>query len=236
MKKILFLALCLVQLSAVMAQDKPSIRIKGEARKLVMPDQAVFDISINSTRKTEEESVKHLQELSAEVQKKLRGLGFTEDQIKLNAYSTNITYDYSDGKQKITGYTSNQHFRVKFPLDKDRVQRVYKTVLAGPTDGLNVNFTTDCSDSLNKRIENELIVMALRDSREKADLMASTMNYKVLTVEHIIYNVDNQYPVPMMQKAFRSADAEAGAPADYFSIAEQEFSRSVEVHFGFGLK
>jgi uncharacterized protein YggE len=69
------------------AQTATKLSIQGEAKKKVLPDISLIDITIVAKEKTEQDSYKKLLERSNDVLKKLHLLGFNDLQIKLNDFS-----------------------------------------------------------------------------------------------------------------------------------------------------
>lgn len=234
MKKILFFVAIAFSLSTI-AQQNATINIVGNARKMITPDKAVFFINVRASRKTEPESYKAMTDISNEVLNRLKKEGFNESQIKLTDYSVQMEYDYSTGKARKTGYVSSQSLIVKFPLDKRKILTAYNNLTANEMEGMNMNFSTECSDTLKNRVQNELIVAALNDAKQKATLIATTTDCKIKSVADVSYKVISQgsFPMPMAERMMvKSMAMDAGnAASDFFSINEVEFSEEIKVTY-----
>lgn len=217
------------------AQQDATINITGHASKLVAPDKAIFSIHIRANKKTESESYKAMTDISNELLNRLKKEGFTESQIKLTDYSIQMEYDYSSDKAQKKGYTSSQNLIVKFPLDKRRVLTVYSNLTANEMEGVSINFGTECSDSLKNKVQDELIVLALNDAKEKATLIATTTDTKIKSIADVSYKVvSNNYSPVYSAKNFSVrgiVSDEQQQASDYFSINEIEFSEDVKVTY-----
>ncbi len=227
------------------AQHLQEIHIVGEAKKMILPDVAIFELKMESTEKTETESFRKLTDLSQEVLKRLKADSFTEQQIKLTDFSVNKNEYILKNKEKKITYSSYQSLIVKFPIDKKKILNTYSDLTANTIKGLSISSSTECSDSLKKRIQKELIVIALNDAWEKADLIAKSTGYYISSVEQIGYktNYDNNYTKAEMVKftaptivkdefEFKEVNKpEVQTSLSFFSINEIEFSEEIKVSY-----
>lgn len=167
--------------------------------------------------------------------KKLKAEGFTSEQIKLTNYSISAEFDYSNGKSKKTGYKSYQDFRIQFKLDKKKILSVYNKLSETKSENVSINFGTDCSDELKKRTKNELIVLAIKDATQKAQLIAETTGNKLGNIEFIRYGIvssSQNFPMQMESKvAFAVMSDSNEERAENFSINEIDFSEEIEISF-----
>lgn len=235
MKKqiILIVALCIGSLT--FAQQDATINITGHASKLVAPDKAIFSIHIRANKKTESECHKAMTEISNELLNRLKKEGFTESQIKLTDYSIQMEYEYIAGTRKKKGYISSQNLIVKFAVDKRKILDLYAKLTANEMEGVSINFGTECSDSLKAKVQNELIVMALNDAKEKATLIATTTDCKIKSVADVSYKVfSNTVSTVYSAKSYsfrESVSDEQQQASDYFSINEMEFVEEIKVTY-----
>ncbi len=234
---LLLLIVSVINLNQSKAQNSfvPHIQLKGESNIKILPDLGIFFIQISATAKTEAECNERLNKLNDELMKRLKTEGFTPEQIKLTNYSISAEWDYKDGKSKKTGYKSYQDFRIEFKLDKKRILSVYNKLSENKSENVSINFGTDCSDELKKKTKNELIVLAIKDATQKAQLIAETTGNKLGNMEFIRYGiVSNQpnYPMHMEGKVAFAAMSDSNEDrAENFSINEIEFTEEIEMSF-----
>ena len=234
MKKQIILFIAILISNSFFAQQEATINIVGHASKMVTPDKAQFLISIRTSKKTEPESYKAMTDISNEILNRLKKEGFKESDIKLTDYSVQLEYDYSAGKTKKTGYVSSQNLTVKFPIDKRKILNLYDHLTANEMEGVSINFSTECSDSLKNKIQNDLIILALNDAKEKANLIALTTDCKVKSVADVSYKIASNviYPQAMaMAKFTHPIVTDETEASDFFSINETEFNEEIKVTY-----
>jgi len=181
------------------AQHSPSIHIVGEAKKMVLPDVAVFELKLEATEKSETESFKKLTDLSQEILKRLKADSFTEQQIKLTDFSVDRNEYILKTKEKRITYTSSQ----------------------------------------------SLVVKALNDAREKAELIAKTTGNKISSIEQIGYKTDfntedtkvefARFSSPKIVKDEEIREDEkvtnSLSTLSYFTINEVEFNEVIKISY-----
>ncbi|MBZ4189673.1 SIMPL domain-containing protein [Niabella beijingensis] len=87
-------------------QDK--IRVTGEGKVRVMPDQVILTISVLFTQPRMADAVKMTQETVDSVSAILEQFGKKEQDIKTSSISANKSYDYNSGTPRFTGYQAEQ--------------------------------------------------------------------------------------------------------------------------------
>lgn len=203
----------------------------GEAKETFAPDQAVFNFNVSAVKKSESESLQEMNRISAVLLEKLSGMGFTKEQLKLTDYSIDQEYDYSSGKTKVTGYKAYQNFELKFPINKEKILKIFETVTLGQEKGLTCSFSTSSSDSLVKAVNERLMVAAVLNAREKAELIAKTTDCSITSVANVNFNLDGGLR-PM--RGFEMADMAMESKmkiADSFSVADDQRTKYVLVKY-----
>jgi len=235
--KRLLLILCILSSIPSFGQENATLNILGQAKKRVMPDNAVISINLTSTQKSEQESLRGLNEISLQVMKTLKSQGFDKEQIKLTEFSISTSNVYKE-KKKDLAYTSTQSFILKFPLDKDRILKLYGDLLLEKLQGVELSFTTEFSDSLMAKIQKELIVLAIADAQEKSELIASATHSRVKSVKVIGYKAataDYDYEVPagikFVPPVLKADDEVIGENLNYFTINEREFNEEITIAY-----
>lgn len=241
MKKInlVFLFLLLVVAGRSQQAISPGIALSGEARKQVIPDVAILYLTLSAEAKTESESLEKLARRQQEILKQLKAEGFTEEQIKLSNFSVNARYDFGkNGEAKRIGFSAVQSYIVKFPLDKQRLLKVYKSLSSQNTSAdLSISMGNECSENLREKTELELIKMAVRNANIRANTLAEAAGTKLAGVEYIRYHLTERevYPVGMEHMKMMAAPAAVADGTQQFStdfsIQEIEFSERVEIRY-----
>jgi uncharacterized protein YggE len=223
--------------SSANKEEHSTIHLVGQANKTVMPDRAVFTINISSSAKSEAQAVSKLKETSNEILQRLKGEGFQENQIKLTNYDINIETDYFKGVERKIGYNATEGFTLKFPIDKQKIFKTYESLTDSNIKNVEVSYASQCSDSLKKGVQNELIILALKDAKEKAETIALHSDSKITSLLNVTYKVSSdmsessdiaanvQYSRPMV------SHQNVSFPSTYFSIDGQEFEEEVNVTY-----
>ena len=215
------------------AQTDSKLSIQGEAKKKVLPDISVIDITIIAKEPSEQASFKKLTERFNVALKKLYQLGFNDTQIKLNNFSIEPEYKRKNGLSVKTGFIASQNYSLRFPLDKLKILKIY-TALTEDKSDISLSFSTEVSDSLMEKIKNELIGVAIDNAYFKANIIARKVNSHIKGILNIAYkyegnnepeNIDiTKYAPPLIVH-----DVEK-----LFSINEIEFSETINFIFLLG--
>lgn len=207
----LMAAFCLLlSCSTAFAQDMRTISVDGTSVIKAMPDQATVNISIESTSKDAKEASAQNAAVMNKIQRDILALSITKDNIKTTDYNLYPVYNRKDnGKQEITGYNvSNQ---ITVTVDNiDLVGTVIDTAINAGANSINsVEFSLKNPQSYKDKV----LVQAINDARNKADIIARTLGKNVVNVVSV--NSNNSYieakTYNSLMYARASADSAAGA-------------------------
>ena len=238
--KNLFLALTLTAATTLFSQTEKTLQtisLSGEASKKVSPDLAVVTFNISAKDKQGNEALTKLNTQTQTVVDKLTSVGFTKDQLKIANYGLNENWDYSSGKSKKDGYKASQTLTLKFKMDKEKLSKLFSTFAEQQTEGTQINFDSDLSDTLRSRIKNELITNAVKDATDKARIIASAAMVKIKTVKEVNYNPSRIYTprsarTVNAQASFFKEEHETEAPS-FGSIDSQQVELKEQVSMVF---
>jgi len=152
-----------------------TISIMGEGKVTAVPDIALVSLGLSTQKnKVSDAQTENSKTINSLIDK-LKGSGIAKEDIQTTDYSIYPNYDYSNGKQTLTGYTVSQTVQVKI-RQTDKVDDVLK--IAGD---LNLNqiggltFTIDNPENYKQ----EARIKALENAKEKADALAKVMGVKL---------------------------------------------------------
>ncbi|MEY4876977.1 MAG: hypothetical protein RL708_2126 [Bacteroidota bacterium] len=209
-----------------------TINLSGQASKKYTPDLATVDFTISSRNKEHKIAIAQLQKISNDLVTRLNKLGFTKEQIKLTAYNVNQEFDYTDNKQRLSGYVGNQNLHLEFNWNIEKLEALFKSFADEPSNDITFNYGTDFSKEFKTKIKDELIQQAIQDAQTKAQLISSTAKLKIIGIKDISYNVASPTPMPMFARAEMAMDKIVGnaAPAmPDVSINETEFQENIQI-------
>lgn len=214
MKKILILFLVAMSTQASFAQDnRPILNVKGVASVSVKPTLAVISYNVQTTQSTYVTALEDMTKRIDLLANALKDLRFKDEDIVTSTFQVNKNVYWDNGQQKHKGYTATQTLRVAFDHSKERLLKVLnKTINSQANAEINISF--DLDDKRKAELKNELIKAAVRDARQKAELIANEAGYSIDGIREINYSDAPYNPNPgpvayrMSKESLGSADVE----------------------------
>ena len=194
-----------------------TISIMGEGKVTAIPDIALVSLGLSTQKaKVSDAQTENSKAINSLIDK-LKALGIAKEDIQTTDYSIYPNYDYSNGKQTLTGYTVSQNVQVKI-RQTDKVDDVLK--IAGD---LNLNqiggltFTIDNPESYKQQAR----IKALENAKAKADALAQIMNVKLGKV--ISFSESGSgIPTPYPMYAKSEVSGMGGGPAPTVEAGSQD--------------
>lgn len=186
------------------------MRVTGRGRVFVKPDRIRLMLTMTDVKKDYDKAIREASEKSEELQKAFKGCGFQPEDLKTVNFSVDAEYTgYSDKngnwKQRFVGYRFNQTLKIEFPLDNELLGRIlYALAKSGVKSEFRIQYTVKDAEACR----NELLGNAVRDAKEKANVLAEASGVKlgmIMTVDYSFGTVDI-YSEPVN---FRAMKAEA---------------------------
>lgn len=152
-----------------------TFNVTGTGKSSAVPDSATVRGGVSATDSTTALVQDQINTVSSKMSESLKKLGVDSKDIQTSNYNINPTYDYSNGSQKITGYSANTTFTVKVK-DVSKVGQIIDAMTAsGATNVSNLGFdVTDNTVALN-----EARKQAVADAKKKATDAASIAGFKL---------------------------------------------------------
>ncbi|MBO5371533.1 MAG: SIMPL domain-containing protein [Lachnospiraceae bacterium] len=156
---------------------KSSIKIMGFARGKVKANIVKFKMDINGRCDIYKDAVEQSLNRSAAMLVVLKGLGIEEENIIARKYEisrmTKTLWKQGDETEEFLGYGYTRRIEVKFPAETENLEFIASKILqCGVADKFYVEFYAE-----NKKSEeNELLKLAIKDSKEKAKIAAEQLN------------------------------------------------------------
>lgn len=150
--------------------------VTGEGKVIVKPDIAYVLIGVEGNGSTVKQAQTQINGVMQKVVDGLKTVGInTEKDIKTSNYSINPTYDWTSGKQRITGYNANTQLSVKV-RDIDKVNQVIDSATENGANQINsVFFDVENKEKLEGQVRKEAVAAAKR----KAETTAQTVGFKL---------------------------------------------------------
>ncbi|RJR25977.1 DUF541 domain-containing protein [Candidatus Microgenomates bacterium] len=149
--------------------------VTGEGESVVKPDIAMVSVGVQTNGSTVKTVQNNLNTNINEVIKALKSLGVDEKDIKTTGYSIHPAYDWTSGRQKITGYNASTNLSIKV-RNIDKVNEVIDTA---SEKGANVigNISFDVDD--RAKAEDEARKEAVEEAKRKASEAAKTAGFRL---------------------------------------------------------
>lgn len=187
-----------LSVSQVTTMKSDAFTVTGTGKITMKPDIAVTSLGVQSTGATaklaQDDLNKNINAVSAAVKK----LGVDEKDIQTTNYTVHPTYDYTNGKQRITGYQANGNLSVKIR----QMEKANDVIDAGTAAGANVvsGITFDVDDKV--AAQNEGRKLAVADAKAKAENAARVAGFSLGKLVNYQESFGGEpRPVLMMAKA-----------------------------------
>lgn len=193
MKK-LITGLMLIFSILTFADNNPLIRtlkVTGTANILVPVDTITIHITNSDTKKTYENSLNSSKAALIEFKKQLHLNGFNEKDLKTVNFNINTDYEnYKDNngnyKKRFLGYKYYQSMKLSFKLNDSKLTQVLTSL---NTIKGNTEFYLDYKIEDTEKFKNKLLIKAIENTKNKAEILANTSG---VTLEKII-NIDYSF-------------------------------------------
>ena len=195
----------------------------GTGKAAGAPDRALISVGITESATSVTEAQNKANQKSEAIISSLKKLGISEKDIKTTNYSLNPNYDYSGSSQRITGYSVNQNFEVKTPIEKAN-NAVDATTQAGANLIGNISFMLN--DNKKQELENEARKEAVEMAKKSAEGLAKASGIKLGKIINIRESFGGEIIRPMMIDA---KEAQGGTIIDPTNITPGESNIEVSV-------
>lgn len=203
MKKLTTTLLLLVSLTVygqVQQNEKPSLIITGSGRVSVKPDLSVLHIYISEQKLKMTDALEALEDKSRYYHKLLRKLDFDEKDIKTTSFGVSKNRVYRDNEYVDNGYIASQSIRLEFPYDQKKLQNILAEFSKNERP-VDFSFSFELSEEQRNKTEALIIEDAVKDAREKAEVMAKVSKVTLTGIKRIVYGSSGRYPGPEMMES-----------------------------------
>lgn len=186
-----------VSLTSTVTTKTDIFTATGEGKAVATPDIARVTLGITVNRSTVKSAQDEANRIINKIQEDLKKLGISEKDIKTTRYDLNPNYDWSGGKQRITGYQITINLEVKV-RDFDKINQVIDTATA---EGANLvgglEFLLD--EPKQKEVQTKAREEAIKEAKEKAQSLAKAAGIKLGKILNVQENVVSPWePRPFM--------------------------------------
>jgi uncharacterized protein YggE len=222
MHRMIILAVAVFTLAAstTIAQDTksdvvPQITVTGTAEMVVVPDRATISLGIQSRNKDVRKAQQEVTTTMRGIVKALTDLGVDKKNIRTTNVSVQPQYQYKDGRSYPDGFLCASSVRVKL-TDLEIISDVIsRSIEAGANDVESLQF--ERSDIT--AIKDSVLVLAMRNAREKASRIAAEAGVSVGMPLSISDNTAQWAPSPFQVRGSRMTKSDV--VVDGLEVSEQ---------------
>lgn len=205
-----------------------SIRVSGEGKIRVMPDQVILTITISFTQPRMVDAVRLTQQTVDSVQLILEKYGNKNQDIKTSSISANKAYQYVGNRDKFVGYQAQQ--TIDFVLnDISKFTDVTGKLLETKINSISqIQFNHSKSDSLFREAD----LLAYDDALKSANKLSARANVKLGKL--VFMSNDNSNPNDAGYSSFdRIETYNKGYGGRGFKISPEviEFRRTIKTEY-----
>lgn len=190
------------------AEIAPIISVGGSGVVEGTPDQATVRLGVVTRAKKADEAEAENASAAASIHRALAVMGIERRDIRTLGYSFRPEYsEEKSGQMRLSGYVVSNVIVVTV-RDTARVGNVIDTALK---NGANSVDSLDFSISDTMALRQDALRVAIRDAREKADVIAKELGVRIVGIQNVSENTHMFQPrAANMMKMARSEAADMG--------------------------
>jgi uncharacterized protein YggE len=207
--------------------DPPVISVDGEGKVMASPDIAALMVGVQSVQKTAKQAMAELATKMSMVIDAMEKAGVAEKDLVTESLSLQPMYDWTSGRQTLTGYQAMQNLRAKI-RDLDNVSNVLDAAVSqGANQVGGVNLTIDDPEKLRA----EARMKAIATAKEKASMLASQLGVSLGKLRGFSEGGGPAMPYARMMMESKDMGVGGGGMAPPIPAGEQEVVVSVSLMY-----
>ncbi|MFZ2803700.1 MAG: SIMPL domain-containing protein [Patescibacteria group bacterium] len=183
----------LQQYNYIGTNGRDTISIDGYGKVTAQPDLAMVDLGVTTQgAAVKDAQTQNTQKMNAIIAA-LKAMSIADADIQTSNYSISPNYDYTNGTQKLTGYTISQEVTVKVRNLDSLGDVLSQAGNLGANQVNGVSFTIDDPTSIQAQARDK----ALADARTKAEDVAKTLGLTIVKAVTFSESSGSTPPVPL---------------------------------------
>jgi len=212
--------------NSVQTTKQDFFRVEATGKATAIPTTAKLSLGITKTAPTLKDAQNQANTVMNKILADLKGIGVEEKQIKTTSYNVSPSYDFSNGKQTITGYTVSQNIEVQVtPTDKANQITDFATAAGANLVG-GIEFILD--DQAQKQLEEKARKEAIEKAKEKAQSLADAAGIKLGKI--IDVQEWNNQPIDYNPMGLSASEKSVEAPTQ-LSPGESSVSLTISLSY-----
>lgn len=188
-----------IPVTSVVTQKQDLFTVNGEGKVTVIPDTAIVNLGISSTKITVKAAQTEANTVIKNITLTLKSLQIADSDIKTSNYSIYPQYDFTNGQNHVTGYQVNANLSITVRNIDQVNQVVDQSTSQGANSISGIQLTVD--DTRLRDLANQARQIAVKEAMAKANTLAQAAGISLGKV----INIQESSPTeirPMMAKSF----------------------------------
>lgn len=184
--------------------------VNGEGEATGIPDTALLSFGVTKQAATVSQAQNEVNTVANKITQDLKNLGVKVKNIKTTNYSVNPNYDFSNGKQTVTGYSVSQNMEVRL----QPIEQANKSLDLATAAGANVigGITFVLDDATQEKLEQQARKDAIDKAKKKAEDTARLAGIRLGKIINVTES-SNDFPRPIYTMEAK-ADLGGGEPTE----------------------
>jgi uncharacterized protein len=203
--------------------------VTGTGKVSVTPDIASVTAGVRAQGNTVKQAQDDMNKAINTVTDAIKKLGIDGKDIKTTNYNINPTYDYTNSKQRITGYTASSNLEIKIK----NMEKANTVIDAATANGANSVSGIQFDVADKSKAEKEARELAVTEAKEKAKNASQIGGFTLGRIINYQENFNGTVPRPMyaaMEKSIGMGAADS-APTTQVESGSQEVSVTVTLSY-----
>lgn len=193
-------------INSVTTAKSATFDVTGEGKAVSRPDMAAVTAGISTQANTVKSAQDQINNVMNRVSEAVKQAGVDAKDIQTTNYSIYPTYNYSDGAQKITGYSARTTILIKV-RNLDKVNDVIDIATSSGANQIS-GITFDLSDKV--KLQDEARQKAVEEAKKKAERAAQIAGFKLGRIINYAENFQGMpRPLPAMMEGVKAVGSTA---------------------------
>jgi uncharacterized protein YggE len=203
-----------------------TLTITGDAKTFATPNLGQIMVGVQIDRQdSAADAMVQLKDRMTQVLEAMKQLGVTDKDIRVSGLSLGPSYDYSNGQQRLEGYTASQMVTVKTKA-LDKLGDILNAATdAGANQAGDVQFIVENPDAK----KDEARKIAVVEAQKKAQEMATQLGVVLGSLKSYTETPGGAAPTPIYMRSAVGASADAGSIP--LPSGEQEVTMNVTLTY-----
>lgn len=201
-----------LSISQITTNKQGTFDVTGQSSITTIPDEAEVRLGIVVNQPTVAAAQDQANQIINTITQQLMALGIDKEDIQTQNYSLNPNIDFSDGAQRITGYTANANVVVSLTDFTKLNQAIDAATAAGANQIGGITFSL--SDERQAEVRNQARQEAIDDAKTNAQELAGLAGMRLGRIVNVWESpMNNNPPMPFAAREMSVAQDGSGGGA-----------------------